>query len=254
MPRFFVTTDAIDAENGVITVTGDDAHHIARSLRMAEGESVTVCDGEGKDYTCELVRIRDDASQCRILDVCRSVSEPPYRVTLYQALVKGERMDVAVQKSVEFGVCSVVPFESSRCIVKSRDGAGANKLTRLRRIAAEAAKQSGRGIIPAVAEPQPFPEMLRAAAGADLPLFCYEDEHTRMLGTLLKEFAAKNGGAERLPTVSLVIGPEGGFSPAEAEAAAAAGLIPVSLGHRILRTESAAPFVLAALSAYCELF
>ena len=248
MPRFFVPLEAIDPERRVITVTGDDAHHIARSLRMAEGETVVLCDGAGTDYFCTLERIRDDASVCRIDSSAPSVSEPPYCVTLYQALVKGERMEAAVQKSVEFGVVRIVPFESSRCIVRAREGGGENKLIRLRRIAAEAAKQSGRGILPDVSAPVSFDEMLRLASSADLPLFCYENEQTRRLGKCLDDFPFRAG-----TTASIVIGPEGGFSPEEAAAAADAGLIPVSLGRRILRTESAAPFVLAALSSFFEL-
>lgn len=252
MPRFFAAKENFDPISGSVTLTGDDAHHIARSLRMAEGDGIVLCDGEGTDYDCRLDRIRDDAVTCSILASRRSASEPPYRVTLYQALVKGERMDAAVQKSVEFGVFRIVPFESSRCVVRSREDGGGNKLTRLRRIAAEAAKQSGRGIVPTVTEPLSFDSMLRAASAADLPLFCYENERTRQLGTLLADFRAQRTGAEE-PTVSVIIGPEGGFSPEEAERAASAGIQPVSLGHRILRTESAAPFVLAALSAFVEL-
>ena len=251
MPRFFVSPEEIDLEAGTARITGDDAHHIARSLRMAEGDGIVLCDGQGRDYQCTLARIRDDRVDCAVLSSAPSLTEPPYRAVLYQALVKGELFEVAVQKSVEYGACAIVPFESSRCVVKSREGGSENKLTRLRRIAAEAAKQSGRGIIPEVAEGMTFDRMLAEAARADLPLFCYEEEDRCRLGTLLEELSARVG--EGRPSVSVVVGPEGGFSPEEAEKARAAGLCCVSLGPRILRTESAAPFVLAALSAFCEL-
>lgn len=273
MPRFFVDRENVDVENGKIILSGDDAHHIARSLRMAEGEMVTVCDGEGTDYVCRLDRIRDTESVCTIVESAASLSEPPYSVLVCQALVKGERMDIAAQKSVEFGAAHILPFESSRCIVRMKDGgkncvkdggknggkngggkdeskSADNKLIRLRRITAEAAKQCGRGRLPQVEQCVDFADMLKRASGADMPLFCYEDEHTRMLGSYLEEWrtSGKTPGS-----IAVVVGPEGGFSPEEAHMAEEAGLIPISLGRRILRTESAAAFVLACLSVTFEL-
>ena len=252
MPRFFALKENIDLSAGVITLTGDDAHHIARSLRMAEGEEVIVCDGEGTEYLCRLDRIRDTESVCAVLSSEKSLAEPPYSLLVCQALVKGDRMDTAVQKSVESGATELLPFVSSRCIVRMRDGKkdDDNKLRRLRRIASEAAKQCGRGRLPAVDDETGFETMLRRAAGTELPLFCYEDEKTSMLGTVLADVKSKG----KVPaSVAVVVGPEGGFSPEEARMAKDAGLIPVSLGRRILRTESAAAFVLACLSSEFEL-
>jgi 16S rRNA (uracil1498-N3)-methyltransferase len=243
MPRFFVDREAVDGHGGRIVIGGGDAFHIARSLRMAEGESVTVCDGEGTDYVCRLSEIRDERCVCEILSSSASRSEPPFSATVFQALVRGERMDTAVMKSVEFGARSVVVFESSRCVV--RGTRSEQKPQRWRRIASEAAMQCGRGVIPDVSGPIGFGAALSAASEAELALFCYEKEDTNLLGTLLKGRAGPS-------TVSVVVGPEGGFSPEEAEAAAAAGLIPVSLGRRILRTESAAAFALAGLCCAYE--
>lgn len=252
MPRFFALKENIDESAGIITLIGDDAHHIARSLRMAEGEKVTVCDGEGTEYLCRLERIRDTESVCAVLSSEKSLAEPPYSLLVCQALVKGDRMDTAVQKSVESGATEIIPFVSSRCIVRMKDGKkdDDNKLRRLRRIASEAAKQCGRGRLPVVDDETDFDSMLRRAAKTDLPLFCYEDEKTRMLGTVLSN--VRNSG-ETPASAAVVIGAEGGFSPEEAEKAEKAGLIPVSLGRRILRTESAAAFVLACLSSEFEL-
>ena len=153
MPRFFVSKDNINEEYRTISILGEDAFHIARSLRMAVGDSLTVCDGEGRDYDCTLAKIRDDRVDCEIENSMPCPAEPPYKATVYQALVKGERLDVAIQKSVEFGASAIVPFESSRCIVRMKGEKEGSKSQRRRRIASEAAKQCGRGIIPTVAEP-----------------------------------------------------------------------------------------------------
>ena len=242
MPKFFVPKTQIADTAAVIR--GDDARHIARSLRMAVGETVRVCDGEGTEYLCRLSSIRDEEVQAEILSAEPSKTEPPYRLCVFQALVKGDRMDTALQKSVESGATEFIPFSSSRCIVKIKEDGG-NRDTRRRKIAAEAAMQSGRGVLPRVAEPVSFDAMLAQAAACDVALFCYEDEQTRLLGGVLP--------AKTPASVAVVIGPEGGFSPEEARKAEAAGLLPVSLGRRILRTESAAPFVLACLALKYEL-
>ena len=248
MPRFFVSKENINEEERIISILGEDAFHIARSLRMAVGDSLTVCDGEGRDYDCTLTKIRDSEVNCEILNVIGCPAEPPYKATVYQALVKGERLDVAIQKSVEFGASAIVPFESSRCIVRMKGEKEGSKSQRRRRIAAEAAKQCGRGIVPEVTEPMSFGDMLEEAAKCDLAIFCYEKEGERMLGTMLESLRA-----EPPKSVAIVVGPEGGFSPEEAERAEGAGLSLLGLGKRILRTESAAAFVLACLSSEFEL-
>ena len=248
MPRFFVSKDNINEEYRTISILGEDAFHIARSLRMAVGDSLTVCDGEGRDYDCTLAKIRDDRVDCEIENSMPCPAEPPYKATVYQALVKGERLDVAIQKSVEFGASAIVPFESSRCIVRMKGEKEGSKSQRRRRIASEAAKQCGRGIIPTVAEPVSFVDMIIEAAKADLAIFCYEKEGERMLGTTLENLRANPP-----KSVAIVVGPEGGFSPEEALKAENAGLLLLGLGKRILRTESAAAFVLACLSSEFEL-
>jgi 16S rRNA (uracil1498-N3)-methyltransferase len=248
MPRFFVSKENINEEERIISILGEDAFHIARSLRMAVGDSLTVCDGEGRDYECNLTRIRDSEVNCEIVSILDCPAEPPYKATVYQALVKGERLDVAIQKSVEFGASAIVPFESSRCIVRMKGEKEGSKSQRRRRIASEAAKQCGRGIIPEVSEPMTFSDMLREAAKCDLAIFCYEKEGERMLGATLESLRSKPP-----KSVAIIVGPEGGFSPEEAEKAENAGLSLLGLGKRILRTESAAAFVLACLSSEFEL-
>ncbi len=248
MPRFFVSEENIDEEGRVASVLGEDAFHIARSLRMAVGDPITVCDGKGRDYECTLTKIRDNEVTAQIVSDRDCPAEPPYKATVYQALVKGDRLDTVIQKSVEFGACEIAPFESSRCIVRLKNEKEGAKSARRRRIALEAAKQCGRGIIPEVKDPIAYKSMLGEAAKSDLAIFCYEKEGERMLGAALE--GLKNDPPK---TVSVIVGPEGGFSPEEAEAAEKAGLCVFGLGKRILRTESAAAFVLACLSSEFEL-
>ena len=250
MPRFFVRKDSIS--DGIVTLTGDDAHHISRSLRMAAGERITVCDMQKFEYECELTDFLPDRVLARVLSTVKCDTEPPYHVHIYQALPKGDKLDSVIQKAVECGAAELTTFESERCVVRAKAEAEEKKVERRRRIALEAAKQSGRGIIPEVHPTVRFSEVIEAAAQADIPLFCYEGDGTRPLPQVLKHLRGELGEG-RIPTVSAVIGSEGGFSQAEAEAARAAGLFPVGLGKRILRTETAASFVLACLVYELEL-
>ncbi|MBQ7660716.1 MAG: 16S rRNA (uracil(1498)-N(3))-methyltransferase [Clostridia bacterium] len=246
MPRFFVPDGQI--ADGSISIVGDDAWHIARSLRMAVGDALTVCAFCGDEYACKLEKITDGEVIARILSKSASGSESPVGIVLYQAFPKGDKMDSIVQKAVECGVRSVVPFLSSRCIARPEGQALARKGARWQRIADEAAKQCGRGFLPQVSPSLSFDGMLDAAADADLSLFCYEGDGTVSLRRVLS--AVRGQKPER---ISLVIGSEGGFSVAEAQAAAARGFSMCSLGPRILRCESAPAFALACIAYEFEL-
>ncbi len=251
MPRFFITRDQIC--DGKITISGDDAHHISRSLRMAVGDSITVCDMQKNEYACALSEFLPDRVIASILSQSASDTESPFRACLYQALPKGDKLDSIIQKSVESGVFSITTFVSERCIAK--EGLGdEKKLQRRQRIALEAAKQSGRGIIPEILPTVSFKEAIRRAAEADIALFCYEGDGTESLKSVLRQKRAEcesRGIFE--PTISLCIGSEGGFSLSEVEIAKAAGLIPVGLGKRILRTETASGFTLGCVVYEFEL-
>lgn len=247
MPRFFVSSSAIEISGGRerIRVTGEDAAHITRALRMRPGEHITVCDDAGIEYETVIFDVGEEVG-VEVLSKKASENEPPYRATVYQALVKGDRFDTVLMKSTELGACRIVPVASARCTVKLDGREGAKKRERWQRIAAEAAKQCGRAYIPEVTEPVRFEDAILLAARADLPLFCYEGGGCEPLSRIT--------GAVKAPgTVSVVIGPEGGFEPSEAEAAGRAGLRMTGLGRRILRTETAAPFVLSCLSFRYEL-
>lgn len=251
MPRFFVTKDQIEAD--IVTLYGDDAHHISRSLRMASGERITVCDMQKNEYSCVLDTFLPDRVTARVESISKSDTEPPFRAHLYQALPKGDKLDFIIQKSVECGISSITTFISERCIAKETANDG-KKLARRKRIALEAAKQSGRGIVPEVLPTVGFREAISSAADADIALFCYEGDETLSLRSFLSEKKARlaaEGISE--PSISIVIGSEGGFSLSEVSAAKDAGLIPVGLGKRILRTETASSFALGCIVYEFEL-
>lgn len=251
MPRFFVTKEQIS--DGKVAVFGDDAHHISRSLRMAAGEQIVVCDMQKNEYVCVLEEFLPDRVTARVISQSKSDTEPPYKVSLFQALPKGDKLDMVIQKAVESGVFSITTFNSERCVAKEK-GDEEKKLVRRQRIALEAAKQSGRGIIPNVYPTVSFKEAASRAAEADVALFCYEGDDTKPLKSFLNERKSElysQGITE--PTVSIVIGSEGGFSLNEVRIAKEYGLVIVGLGKRILRTETASGFALACVCYEFEL-
>ncbi len=244
MPRFFVSIENFDAE--LVSITGDDAWHIARSLRMAVGEGITVCDMQGGIHECTLVSVSDDRVLAKVESSASAESESPLKITLYQALPKGDKMDLIVQKAVEFGALEIVPFISERCVSRPDKKALEKKTVRWQRIALEAAKQCGRGVIPTVRGALSYAEMLDAASKAELCCFCYEGDGTKPIGEVLKSVGD-------IKTLSLCIGSEGGFSEKEFLCAKEKGLAPTGLGKRILRCESAPAFALACVSYEFEL-
>ena len=242
MPRFFVSAEQI--VDNTLTLTGDDAHHVARSLRMAAGETITVCDENAMEYECKLTSFEQDKRVlAEVLSAKPSETEPPYKAVLFQALPKGEKFDSIIQKAVECGVYEIVPFQSSRCIAKAKADGEVDKTKRRCRIAEEAAKQSGRGRIPAVKPTVSYAQMLSMASECDLCLFCYEGEGTETLASILDSMT----DLPTCPKIGIVVGSEGGFSPEEAARAQEVGMKMTGLGKRILRTETAAPFVLGCL-------
>ena len=244
MPKFFVRQDSISDQR--ITIIGDDAFHISRALRMAKGEHITVCDMQCNEYDCVLAEFNPDSVVADIISSKRIDNEPPVKVYLFQALPKGDKLDTVIQKAVECGVYEITPFESERCVVKSKPDAEERKTERRNRISLEAAKQCGRGYIPRVNPTVSFEEAVRKACECELCLFCYEAEEQASLKELLKS----NRCAE---AIAVFIGSEGGFSVAEAAYARDNGMKSVSLGKRILRTETAPSFVLSCISYETEL-
>ena len=214
MPRFFIDTSDVyrDGDACLIRITGEDVHHITHVLRTRIGEELTACDNAGMVYRAELAEAGDEVI-LRVLEQSAADTEPPYCAVVYQALVKGDKMETVIQKAVETGAAVIVPMVTSRAVVKLDEKDAKKKTERWQKIAHEAAKQCGRGIIPKVEMPVPYKEAVYQAAQADLPLFCYEGEGTRPLPGICRDH-------DNPRTISLCIGPEGGFSDAEAQAAA----------------------------------
>ncbi len=225
MPRFF--TEHADAAE--IVLTGEDAVHIGRSLRMRPGEKLTVC-SEGKDYVCEIVRITETAVYLHPLTVTPCASEPSVQVTLYQAVPKQDKLAEIVQKTTELGVYRIVPVLTARCVARPTAADFAKKQQRLQKIALSAAKQSGRGIIPEVTPLLTWKEALAAMQQEETAVMLYEEEGGMRFGE------AVPAGVKR---IGLFIGSEGGISEQEAADAVQAGIRRVWLGRRILRCETA---------------
>lgn len=232
MPRFFTDKPA----NGVITVTGSDARHIGYSLRMKKGDPITFCH-MGTDYLCRIEEMTGDEVVCRVEKTEQSRSEPTVRLTLYQAYPKQDKLEQIIQKTVELGVSRIVPFISARCVSRPDERSAGKKLDRLRRIAEEAAKQSGRGVIPEISDITDFRAALEDMRGNDIKLFCYENG-----GRRLSDIALPKSGS-----IGLMIGSEGGFERSEADAAEQAGAVRIWLGERILRCETCPVAVTAVI-------
>ena len=236
MNRFFVKKDDI-ADNTAIII-GEDVKHISKVLRMAPGDKVMLCDGEGYQYLAKIEDISKEQVNLNILSKERCAAEPAQRITLYQGLPKGDKMELIVQKCVELGVTEIVPVAAERSIVRIKPGEFGGKRTRYQRVAYEAAKQCGRGIIPEIADITTF----KAAdmSRHDLIIIAYEDEK----GNTLKSLLRANMQAS---DIAIVIGPEGGLERAEVDILTQKGGIAVTLGPRILRTETAGMAALAMI-------
>ena len=231
--------------DGLITIYGADAHHLARVLRMKPGEEIAVSDPSGLDRICRITYVSGECVTAEVISTEYNKAEPKYKATLYQGMPKGDKTDVIVQKAVELGASRIVPFESSRCIKRPKADKIEEKTRRLSKIAAEAAKQCGRARLPEVTKPLTFAQMLEEASCAEIALFCYEGE-----GTVSLKSALDKDGAKR---ICAVVGCEGGFSEREARELVEVGFIPVNLGPRILRCETAPSYVLSAISYKFEL-
>ncbi len=235
MARFF--TNSIIEEN--FTFCDEDAKHISRSLRMKIGDKLTLCDGNKTDYLCEISEITALNVIVKVIIKEENIAECPVKINLFQGIPKGDKMDYIVQKSVELGASEIIPFSSSRCI-GSFLGKEVKKVDRLNKISLEAAKQSGRGVLPEVKYPMSIHEAVKSAQG--LKVMFYENAETPLSHVINQEF----------DEISILIGPEGGFSSDEVELAKSYGFEIASLGPRILRTETASISALAIITYEVE--
>lgn len=236
MSRFFVEPQDIGETSA--RITGGDVKHISRVLRMEVGDEVTLCDGEGNDYAAKISSITKDEVLLDILGKNRCKAEPDCRITMYQGLPKAGKMETIVQKCVELGITKVVPVAAERSVVKIKAGEFENKRTRYQRVAEEAAKQCGRGIIPEVSELTTYKKADLSAH--DMIIVAYEEEREVSLKKLLRDNSSPKD-------IALIIGPEGGLDKSEIEALCDKGGKTVTLGTRILRTETAGMATLAMI-------
>lgn len=239
MFQFFVEPDQVGEKT--ISITGPDVNHIKNVLRKKVGTPLRISNREDKDYLCHITEIRDDEIILAIDSVDEKGTELTTEVVLYQALPKADKMEMVIQKNVELGVKRIVPVRMKRCVVRLDDKKSQAKVSRWQKIAEAAAKQSKRMIVPKISEVMDYEEALRDAASKDYFLFPYENEEGM---TRTREIidGMKPGGS-----VSIFIGPEGGFDETEVELARKAGASIISLGKRILRTETAGMALSAVL-------
>ena len=234
MPHFFVDEEI---ESGEYTLFGEDGRHIAKSLRMKQGENLTLCSPSGTVHNCVVEKVEGDFVEVRILSSEQSEAEPSVKVTLYQALPKGDKMDFIIQKAVEIGVTEIVPVISSRCVSRPDQKSLSKKILRWQKIAKQAAMQSGRGIVPKVKDAVTFKNGVENSKGEKVIFYELGGESVRdILSDKPKE-------------ISIFIGSEGGFSSDEVDLVLKKGGRKATLGKRILRAETA-PLVALSVIMY----
>ena len=247
MPRFYVDPSQIGTDR--IVLGGGEYNHIKNVLRKQVGDTLLICDGEGREYECSVDSYGDGEVMLRIDSVKEGKTELSVHMTLFQGLPKKDKMELIIEKAVELGACEVVPVACIRSVAKMGDEKREDKkIARWNAIAEAAAKQSGRGVIPVVKDLMKFPEAMRfAKEHCDMILFPYENAEG--MNTLRNCVSKMKPGAR----IGVFIGPEGGFDPDEVALAKNAGAEIVSLGRRILRTETAGLTMLSYLMIEAEM-
>lgn len=247
MYQFFVEPAQINVNDKSVIITGPDINHIKNVLRMRVGEEISVSNGQdGCEYRCGIIGFTEESVLCELRFVKEDGVELPVKVTLYQGLPKGDKMELIIQKAVELGVYEIVPVASKRCVVKLDERKAEAKVARWQSIAEAAAKQSKRAIVPQIRPVTSFAQAAEEAAEKDVRLIPYELE-SGMNRTRALMSAIKPG-----QRVAVFIGPEGGFEESEIAVAQEKGICPITLGRRILRTETAGMTVLAWISYLLE--
>lgn len=236
MHHFFVKPEEIGENN--IFLTGDNYKHAKNVLRVKPGEQLLISDGSGTDYVCEVKAVGENEEMQPCLELGIRFREQPHeldaRICLFQGLPKSDKMELIIQKAVELGATEIVPVRTKHAVVKLDDKKAASKVMRWQGIAEAAAKQSKRGMVPRVSRVMDFQEALAMAKDFDFKLIPYENAEN--IQQTMEQLKRLRPGA----SIGIFIGPEGGFAQEEIEAAEAAGVLPVTLGRRILRTETAA--------------
>src|SRR5699024_3502911 len=248
MQRYFVLEQSL--EDNIITIQGEDAHHIYKVMRMKTGDTITCCFQDGRSAVCTLINSMNDTIQAQVTNWLQEVNELPVFVTIASGLPKGDKLEYIVQKGTELGAATFLPFVASRSIVKWDDKKGKKKVERLRKIAKEAAEQSYRNQIPTVYEPVSFRTLVEKSQEYDVCIVAYEEDAKNHIHKELKEILLS---LEPSNQVLVVFGPEGGLSKEEIMILVEKGFSRCSLGPRILRTETAPLYVLSTISYQFEL-
>ncbi len=241
MNRFFVKQSQLN--DTPVVITGEDYNHIKHVLRLKRGEEVLLCDGGDKEYLCTVTDYLTEKEEVllEITDIFANARELPAKITLFQGYPKGDKLETIVQKAVELGAFEIVPVRMKRCVVKLDEKRAEKKIERLNAISLSAAKQSKRGIVPEVTRIMSIEEACCYAGSMDYLLLPYENaEGMERARELIKAACGKKH-------IGIFIGPEGGFEPSEVEKIETVGGRVLSLGHRILRTETAGMAVLSLL-------
>jgi 16S rRNA (uracil1498-N3)-methyltransferase len=244
MQRYFVAPEQF--ADGAVTITGEDAHHAVRVMRMKPGDKIIVGDGEARTVLAAIAAVGPQTVQADILETLPQDSEPIWQVTIAQSLPKADKMELVIQKGTEIGAAAFLPFESERNVVQYDAKKEGKRRERWAKIAKEAAEQCHRHIVPPIGSVLSWKKLVALVPTYDLAIFCYEREgdaaHGVGIRSALGRFRREKLSALPLgksPTVLLIAGPEGGFSDREAAEAAQAGAVVAGLGKRILRTETA---------------
>lgn len=242
MPKFFLPFRANCQDiqvDDIIEITDSDASHISRTLRMKLGDALTVTDGKGLDYNCVIDRITHECVGLKVVEIKKCDVESDKKISLFQALVKNDKMDTVIQKAVELGVSDIYPVAARRSVVHLDSEGEKKKVERWNKIALEASKQCGRGFIPKVHPVINVSECAKTLSSLDVKFYCYEVADDKTVKSLIK--------GRDFDTLGFYIGPEGGIDQTEAELFNESGIEPVSLGKLILRTETAGMAVLSMI-------
>ncbi len=248
MHRFFVARNRIDLYEKQIIIEDEDVKHISKVLRLKPEDIVEICDGIGGEYICEIESINKNDVLLSILEEKRSTQEAPIEVILYQGIPKGAKMDLIIQKTTELGITDIIPVEMERTIVQfDNDKDKSKKVERWQKIALEAAKQSKRGIVPTIHMPITFKAAVEHSKGNQLNIMPYENEEDVGFKGIIESLTYDEKSS--IKNVGIWIGPEGGFDETEVLKAVESKIHPITLGPRILRTETAG-FTILSLVMY----
>ena len=251
MYHFFVDPGQISDKS--VIITGEDVNHIKNVIRLKVGDEISISNGiDGRDYRCGITSITDTEVFCELRFIKEDGVELPSKVYLFQGLPKGDKMEFIIQKMVELGVYEIIPVAMKRCVVKLDDKKAKSKTARWQGISEAAAKQSKRGVVPQIHDVMSYQAALEYAKEMDVKLVPYEMEDILDGASGMKGTKQVIGGLKPGQSVAVLIGPEGGFEESEIQAAIDAGMKPITLGKRILRTETAGMTVMAWLMYQLE--